>query len=304
MTRRGWLSAALGLAATGPARLRQADDDDTLRLEALEARGQAAGLGPFLVVERGLYLGTGDAPRGFQEEALRLCDALADDWLGHFRRRGLPAERPTRRLVVVILADPKGLANFLGIEPDPELRGLYDVKADWLAVCDNRGAGDPRAQRANTVALHHEATHQLCFHSGLLDRAADTPLLVSEGLGVYGEVRRPDGRTRVGAINTERLAVIGERARSGGALIPVAELVASDAWFDDPESRQLAYAQAWLLVHWLMQEAPRQARFASYLDALRGRRGGRRVEDLAAHLGDPSRLDADLKRHANRLLRR
>lgn len=207
--------------------------------------------------------------------------------------------------MVVILANADALAAFLGIEADPELRGLYDVREDWLAICDNRGDGGVRAERANTVTLHHEATHQLSFHCGLLDRNADTPLLVSEGFGTYGEVRRPDGKTRVGAVNRERLDVLGAAARSGEAMRPVSELVASDAPFDDATTRQMAYAQAWLFIHWTMQETPRQKRLAGYLDALRERRDGtHRVEDLTAHFGDLAALDGDLKRHANRLLRR
>ncbi|GIW87579.1 MAG: hypothetical protein KatS3mg108_1903 [Isosphaeraceae bacterium] len=305
ISRRMWLGRSLAVAAAGwPTVITQSDSESDI-LNAVDQRRRAAGLGPFQQFESPLYIGTGDAPRSFQETALRLCEDLAEDWLGHFGRRGLPAARPMRRLVVVILADPKRLAAFLSLEPDPELRGLYDLEADWLAICDNRGDGSPRAERANSIALHHEATHQLCFHCGLLEPRADVPLAISEGLAVYGEVRRPGGRTPVGALNAERLAVLNTAARSGQTLIPMRRLVVEDRLFADPETRQLAYAQAWLLIHWLMQQRPRQARLATYLDTLRHRQdASQRLEDLTAHLGDAELLDADLKRYANRLLRR
>ena len=37
--------------------------------------------------------------------------------------------------------------------------------------------------------LVHEATHQLSFNTGLLNREGDTPLCIVEGLGTYGESR-------------------------------------------------------------------------------------------------------------------
>ncbi len=309
INRRHWLvsgaTSALGLAGwiSGPRRV--FDEIEAAALDRLAMRLKAAGLEPEQVVERDLYVGTGDAPLPFQERALELCAALAADFLDHFARRGMPVEKPLRRLLVVILAGPRALAAFLKIEPDPELRGIYDLNGDWLAICDNRGGGGPLAERANSIALYHEAMHQLCFHCGLLEREADVPLLISEGLATYGEVRRPDGRTKIGTVNAERLAVLGKIARGGGSLIPLADLVVNDALFDQPDTRQAAYAQAWLLIHWLMQPPNRPAKFRAYLDAIRLRReASKRLADWTEHLGEPEAMAGELKRHVNVLLRR
>src|SRR5262249_33190682 len=146
-------------------------------------------------------------------EALEICEALAKDFLKHFKEKEFPVVAPDHRLTVVLLADAPSFAKFLGSEEGEAVAGIYDLDTNRLVVFDNRGNGVALAARANTVALVHEATHQLCFNTGLLDRKGDVPLCISEGLATYGEVRRPRGPDRVGSLNRERWAVLVDGRR-------------------------------------------------------------------------------------------
>lgn len=301
------IAAAALLAPPRPltGRIQEPTPDDQAAFQAVEARARQAGIGPLHQTRTNLYLGAGDAAPDFQALALNLCEALAKDFIKHFLDRAFDVHLPQKRLTVVILANPDSFASFLGQNPGEQVRGIYDLDADWLVMCDSRGIGGPLAERANTVTLFHEATHQLCFHANLLERAGDIPLLISEGLATYGETRRPDGRTRVGAVNHERLAVLRNLARSGAALTTTTDLITQDALLNRPETQQVAYAQAWLLIHWHMQKTERQRRLAAYLTAIRTRRDpSKRLDDARAHLGDLNELDAELKRYANTLLKR
>ncbi len=53
--------------------------------------------------------------------------------------------------------------------------------------------------------LAHEATHQLCYNTGLLNPKGDTPAAIVEGLACYSEARRLRGRSEPGLLNSERL---------------------------------------------------------------------------------------------------
>jgi hypothetical protein len=310
LRRRDWLRcSALSLIAFGlierNGRGATGDDAESPRLDALSKRLADAGVAPVNVHRTERYAGIGNASERFSRSALALCEALARDFLEHFTNRGFQVERVAGRLLVVLLADTADFAKFLGEAIDPAVRGVYDLQEDWLVMCDSRGSGGALEERANSVTLFHEATHQLCFDAGLLRRDADLPLAITEGLATYGEVRRPDGRTRIGAINEERLAVLGEIARRGGSLFSVEDLIKRDELLEGPDTRQQAYAQSWLLVHMMMRSREDARRFRAYLTAV-GMRGdaSERIADVRAHLGEAADLDASMKRHANRLLNR
>ncbi len=74
------------------------------------------------------------------------------------------------------------------------------------------------------------------------------------------------------------------------------ELITLDRLFEADDARQVAYAQAWLLVHELMQSASRLPQFRSYLAALRNRRdAAHRLDDARAAFGDLAQLDAEVR---------
>lgn len=285
-----------------------AADDDERR--AVEELARKFGLRGFRSCEpTDHYFAIGDAPEKFQAEALKLCEGLAADYLDHFRKKGFAVETPTSRLTVVALANAAGFEALTGIAKGSAVGGTYDLQTNRLIIFDNRFGGAAKAGRANTVSLFHEATHQLTFNTGLLIRLADVPLVISEGLGVYGEVRRPSGSTPLGAENKDRLDVLAQALRPSRTrppvrppemgLLPLSALWRDDKLFEDPAQQQLAYAQAWLLVYYLMRNEECQAKFRSYLAALRDRRdSSSRLEDARDHFGDLAALQRELTKYA------
>lgn len=268
----------------------------------------ASGLGLVQARSGPLYLVVGDAPGAFLDQALALCEALARDFLAHFQARKFAVRRPERRLSVVALAGPESYAALLGAPQGEAVGGHYDPASDRLVLFDNRGraGAGPLVARANTVALMHEGAHQLTFHTGLLDPAADVPLCIHEGLGTYAETRRPDGRTGIGRPNEPRLLDLLSALRRGEPLLPLSELFTNDGLLTDPATQQQAYAQSWHLVYYLMQQTQRRVEFRSYLESLRPVGGvsvGDRLRVAEAAFGDLAALERAVRTSLGRLLR-
>jgi hypothetical protein len=145
----------------------------------------------------------------------------------------------------------------------------------------------------------------LTFNTGLLRRGGDVPISIMEGLARYGEVRKPVGRTPPGQINRMCLQDLAQTRRV--PWISVAALLEDDGLVQGTAGAQaklLAYAEAWLLVHYLMNEPSRTIAFRGYLAAIRDRTRADRDERLAdarQHLGDLDRLNQDLRQYAVRL---
>lgn len=286
-TRRRWIAAGLAAASMGA-------DEPKSDLDAVRDRAQAAGLGPLRSPAPTMrYQAIGDAPIAFQRSALGLCEALAKDYLAHFKAKGFAVEPPKSRLTVVSLADSRAYAAFLGVEVEARVGGSYDLESNRLVIFDNRAGDRPDAERSNTIALMHEATHQLTFNTGLLDRAAEIPLCISEGLATYGEVRRPGGKAKVGDTNSERWQVL---RNDKVGLWPCSKLIEDDSLLSGDRAQE-AYAQSWLLVHILMKTADFPAKFRSYLQMLaKSRSPATRLKDAVDRLGDTKELDAECAR--------
>ena len=280
-------------------------DDATGVLDRVQEQARKVNLGRLRVQESDSYVAIGNASEPFQATAVKLCEELASDFLKHFGDRNFAIRKPEKKMTLVLLSNPEDFATFLELkEPVDALRGIYEVGAGWLVICDNRENAGRRGERANSVALFHEATHQLCYESGLLGRRSSLPLAIIEGLGTYGEVRRPDGRVKVGAVNAERLAVLTTAARDGLSLLSLADLLGDDELLEAPRTEQMAYAQSWALVYMLMHPAW-NARFKLYLEqAASTRDPKRRIEDASAVLGSLTTLESELKKQINRLIRR
>lgn len=66
--------------------------------------------------------------------------------------------------------------------------------------------------------------------------------------------------------------------------------------------QKLAYAEAWLLIDYLMKDRSRLEGFRAYLEAIRHRVDPeRRLDDAEKHLGDLDRLNQDLLTYFVRL---
>jgi hypothetical protein len=166
---------------------------------------------------------------------------VAADYLDHYRAKGFHVALHERRLTVVILDNDRSFAAYLGNkdllmvpkknDPAPSIHGSFSRANNRLHVFDHRPLGPQLAARPgyeNLRALAHEATHQLTFKTGLLDRRGDVPACVIEGLAMYSEVRKFTGRTAPGQINQMRIHDLAAMQRRRIPWIPIAQLLADD----------------------------------------------------------------------------
>lgn len=300
LTRRAWLSVAAALAPSLALGQKAAPSPEE---QAVRAQARKAGVKPITARSSAQYLVIGDAPGAFQAEAMRICDGLAKDFLEHFKKKAFEVQSPKERLTVVALSGPKAYAAFLGLAQNEAVGGEYDPESNRLVIFDNRGRKNAGAlvRKANTLALIHEATHQLTFNTGLLDRAKDVPECISEGLAMYAEVRGRDGSTHtIGDINVERLEQLPGHGQNGGAWFSTEKLLTKRELLESPETAQQAYAESWLLVHYLI--SAKLEPFQAYLATLRTRADAKhRVEDARKAFGDLKELDGALIAHAETL---
>ena len=275
--------------------------DEDREIAAVQAKAKGAGLGQFHSNRTGHFLAIGDAPESFRREALDICEKLIPAFLGDFTKRGFILEPPARRLTVVILKDAQSYAWYNGDAELPTAEGgHYDLDTNRLVVFDFRPRNadvEADAQRANLLSLVHEATHLLCFNTGLLSRNSDYPACISEGLATYGELWRRSDKTKFGLNNPLRLNV----AKQAGEWIPIAKLLTNDELFTTESTEQLAYAESWLLVHYLLR-ADNAPRFRNYLAKLSSSTDPTKRQQLAeAALGPLSKLDKPIKTYASKL---
>lgn len=321
LDRRAWMAWALAACVGGRCRAQQpgrAGVDEDAEVRAVEAVGMGAGLRPFRVIRSRHFLCIGDAPVAFLSMTARDCESVATDYLDHYRAHGFAVALPERRLTVVALADDRSFAAFAAnknfrmipkqFDPAPAVHGYFSRETDRLVFFDHRPLGPQLAPRAGLTALRalaHEVTHQLTFNSGLLDRRRDVPSAVIEGLAMYGEVRKSSGRTPPGQLNRMRLDDLAKVQRRKVPWIPIDRLLTDDSLLGQAGTHVglLAYAESWLLVDYLMKDAPNRPGFRAYLDALRdGQHHGGRLDVAREHLGDLGRLDGNLRRYPVQLL--
>ena len=156
-----------------------------------------------------------------------------------------------------------------------------------------------QAERVNLFTLVHETAHQLSFNTGILNRQVDLPVCVSEGLATYVELWRPGVKNAIGGVNRPRM----EALRQAVDWIQIGDLLADDMAFE-PKTEQLAYAESWLLVHYLLRAGSRQPRFRQYLAELPGsNKPAQRTRIAEKTLGPLEKLDHEVKDEARKYLR-
>ncbi len=283
--------------------------DDAAEIAEVKALGKKAGLAPFSDAPSKHFLGLGDASPVYSKDALTICEALAPEFLSHFRDRGFKLALPPNRMTVITLKDAASYRAFLGEDKGAAVGGHYDLETNRLVVFDNRGTDEElpdSPERVNRFTLTHEALHLLSYNTGLLSRQRDVPACISEGLATYGELWQYKGKTKIGTTNGARLRALTDPRAGGGSWIPIPELLANDAYFNDDKTAQLAYAEAWALVHYLLRRDSKQlAKFHSYLDKLPPLQdAAKRLKIAEAELGSLEALDKEVKRHAKEQLRK
>ncbi len=328
LSRRDWLrwtiGGSLGYALAHPAEASAQEPSagkgtsevsEDADLELLRSRLEGARIGPLHSARSKHYLAIGDAAEAFIKLILEDCEQLAADYLRHFRSRELDVRMPEHRLTAVMFRDERSFGRFLQLRapaqaagggPVLQPTGVYDRKTNLLQVFDWRNVPmAPRSAARNSETLAHEGIHQLTFNTGLLDREGDVPLCIIEGLGTYGETRKPIGPGDLGRPNLKRLDDLAKIQRQI-PWIPVQELISDDTVLRSGKAGRvlLAYAQSWLLVHFLLKTPAQVPKFRTYLKSIAPRTTREhRLEDASAHFGDLDALDRELRRYSIRLLR-
>lgn len=314
MARREWLGGmgvalAMGLAPgirAEPPKRGSLTPDDERAVAGVRDQARKAGLGELQVRWTDHFVGVGNAPpEEYIVQALRRCEPFSREFLDHFAKHGFTLRHPAHRMMVVALKDDDSYQKYSGESRAATVGGHYDLDTNQLVVFDFRpqqadlAAG---AKRVNTFTLIHETAHMLCYNTGLLPPGGEVPVAISEGLATYAELwtpPRPRERSSIGRVNQPRLAALDE---PDAVWIPIARLLADDGLFDNPKTENLAYAEAWLLVHDLMQKPESLPRFRAYLAGL-PKPGGKVGREATAEsaLGSLRDLDADVRRHARRV---
>ena len=319
--RRRWLGATtagiLGFSLGGSAIAWEPPEggSDSIPIRDLDEAGlekglREAGVEPIHRLRSNRYLALGDAPESFLRSTLTDCEQLLIAYERHFRDHGFDVKTPDRPLLVAVFADDHSFAKYHRMSPPmregAEVVGMYDRATNLLSVFDWRNVLlVARAANRNVQAVSHWGTHQLTCSTGLLDRRADVPACVFEGLGTYGEPRKVIGPSDLGRMNVRRADDLA-RLRRALPWIPVDRLLTDDATFRGGSvgKAQLAYAESWAFVHMLLNDEDRRAGFRGYLAALKTRKDAEhRLDDARTHLGDLDRLDRDLQIHVVRLVR-
>jgi hypothetical protein len=315
MSRRSMLTRALltlgGLGAGISVALGQSkparSTTEAEEIAAAEKVARTANLGPLRHSASPHFLAIGNAPDEHREAALRLCEALGQDFLTQFRKLGFKLAYPDHRLTIVTLKDAASYAVFLGRKPDKDEGGCYDLVTKRLLIFDFRSdPADIQASetRKNLFSLVHETAHQLSFNTWLLNAENDVPLCVSEGLATYVELWQPRVKNAIGGTNEPRLRGLLQSTDSEVPWIPLSELLADDKAFEDPKTVQLAYGESWLLVHHLLRTPSRLPRFREYLAATpQSSKPEDRVKLAEKVLGSLTKLDREVKNKARRLVR-
>lgn len=310
VTRRAWLAGTMVAGWAIVARSDEAKTDAASTAEeiaAIEKQAKAAGLGAFRTTETEHFLGIGDSTEKHRADALTICQKLADAYRKHFRDKGFTVEYTKRRMTVVALKDKASYRKLLGEAPGSEVGGHFDLETNRLVVFDFRpDEGEPiaNAERVNVFTLIHEGIHLLTFNTGLLELKADVPRCISEGLATYGESWRPSSRQPFGLENPFRVQALRDNPNLGDDWITAEELFANDKLFDRDDKAQLAYAQSWVLTHYLLRTSTKVPKLRTYLQAIRERRNAdERTKDAEAHFGNLAKLDKELKKHAGRAMR-
>jgi hypothetical protein len=277
-------------------------------LERAQSLARAAARSPLISIRSEQYQGVGDASESFLKLTLSDCENIAEDYFGYYQAQGFDVKRPGRRMTLVVFRDERPYLEFgrkfaRGVTPFDW--GFYSRTENWLVLFDFRNvpAGERGAAYKNVRVLAHEATHQLTFNSGLLNRQGDLPRAIVEGVASYGETRPLHGHGEPGKLNgglLDDLAHILRRAK----WIRATELLTDDnaAFGNTLDQRLLAYAEGWLLVYYLMKTPARLPQLQAYLKTIATRTNtDHRYDDAERHFGDLDQLDQELRREAIRL---
>jgi len=211
----------------------------------------------------------------------QLCNSFHRDWKNSVVKTR-PLETP---LIVILFTRQSEMAEYSrkeNLQKNIPNKGFYSPQTNRVVLVDlsrntplpqlrNRQA-DPRTYQDamfNAATIVHEATHQLCFNTGLMNRFADNPLWLSEGLAMYYETpneRSRNGWSGGGKLNHSRLLEYKTFRAQVESEKSLPSLIESSQRFSKAETAGGAYAEAWMLTYYLMKK--RKGDLSTYLKTI------------------------------------
>lgn len=284
------------------------------------------------------FMALSNAPASQTEYRLYNCETLYAAFLKHFRGKGFTLIDPGEQLMVAVFSTQDGFESYLGQSPGSAVTGVYDRRANRLAVYDygtnrafvesikkmedqaTRGSDDLEKQRriiafgrwvkgrrddVNLSTMMHETAHQASFNLGLLSRDGDVPIWLAEGLATYCEPVAKGEWLGIGATNPQRTDALRAAVKGDRAFIPLKELIRSDAWIRKAtrtEEVLLGYSQSWALFHLLIQKRPKALK--KYLQQIEDRRtDDHRLADFGSCFGtNLAALEREYQDYARKLV--
>jgi hypothetical protein len=222
------------------------------------------------------YVVAYDTSREYAEWASSLLEGLHKALVRYWKRAGVELEKPEFPLPIVIHSTAAAY-NAAGRAEGVPLGavGYYHMTTNRVRMYDITGAQELRAggmrsgsRREITHMLSlpaaeplvativHEATHQVCFNTGLMQRYADLPIWLVEGMAAYFEAPGAGtsrGWSGIGRVNDRRLQTFRRHLPdwNGSSLT---SLLASDDRLRDGRTAGEAYADAWALNYYLIKK--------------------------------------------------
>jgi len=227
----------------------------------------------FKFVSTAHYLICHNTDDSFAAETADLAENLYQSFLSHFGARGMGFTRPQFPLVFVVFDQEAEFRRYMqGSGSSPmmgKVAGYYSMETNRVAFFNAAGPesakyGNARWHNLSTVV--HEATHQIAFNSGCHRRFADSPPWLVEGLAMYFETPEVRGNkivwSEVGKLNQPRLQRF-LAFRKNRPDYSIKTLVSSEERLSNDATAADAYAEAWALTYYLMNE--RAGQFYRYL---------------------------------------
>ena len=262
--------------------LEQTSDDvafEPYTHEELKKRLKAEFPKEFRIVETQRYVIVFDTTIAYAKWCGELLEQLDTAFLEHWREKGFELTEPEFPLVAVIFADRGNFVRCTAPEVGPavtQINAYFSQDSNRIVFYDLtglevyggvRGTTNKRIREimsrpdsAKAVSTFvHEATHQISYNCGLLQRHSACPIWVSEGIATLYET--PDFNSVKAwssdlKVNQLRLNHFYRYIVERNPQEPAKQLVESDEPFQLASNTMLldAYATCWTMTHFLNAE--------------------------------------------------
>jgi len=259
----------------------------------------------FQVVGAGHYLVA--LPVGVKTNWAERFDELYRSFKLYFSVRGFQLQEPAFPLTAIVWPNQESYlraARAEGANIGPGVVGYYSPTTNRIMLYDmSAGRGGAAELRETSATLIHEATHQTAFNTGVHQRFGPTPRWLVEGLGMMFEApgvwNSRSYQRKEDRINQDRLSYFRQRVAPSHKPDRLQEIIATDKLFaSDPLG---AYAEAWALSFYLVEQEPRK--YCQYL-ALTAHRPAFKAYSPTERLADFTSVFGDnFRMHEARMLR-